>query len=119
QVPAGISARSTGGFSVAYLKATRPNPPSTSRSSATSEFLLMRSPQPEGKEQRLLQNARREALLLMKVWAVSLIWTVASGYWLGYRAEAADAPLIAGFPRWVFWSVVVPWGVCLLFSGWF
>jgi hypothetical protein len=22
-------------------------------------------------------------------------------------------------PAWVFWGVVLPWGVCLLFSVWF
>ena len=27
--------------------------------------------------------------------------------------------LVLGFPDWVFWGVVVPWGVCLTYSVWF
>lgn len=78
-------------------------------------------PDPSRKEQRLLRNARREGLLLMAVWAVMLGWSVGVGYLFGYQGhrEAASIRLIAGIPDWVFWSVVVPWGVCLLFSVWF
>ena len=72
-----------------------------------------------GKEQRLLRNARREASLIMALWAATLIWSVTTGYKLGYHQPADAVPLILGMPAWVFWSVVLPWGVCLLFSIWF
>ena len=79
-------------------------------------------PQPPtrpGKEQQLLRHARREGLLIMFVWAAALVWSVGCGYLLGYRRNAADLRLILGLPDWVFWSVVLPWGLVLLFSVWF
>jgi hypothetical protein len=79
---------------------------------------MKRLPETPGKEQRLLRNARREGLLIMVVWAATLIWSVGSGYVLGYR-PAEEIGLIAGIPAWVFWSVVLPWGACLAFSVWF
>lgn len=74
---------------------------------------------PPGKEQRLLRHARREGMLIMTVWAVCLVWSVGSGYLLGYNRNADDIRLILGMPDWVFWSVVLPWALCLLFSVWF
>jgi len=81
----------------------------------------MMSPPPEkpGKEQRLLRNARREGLVIMAVWAVALVWSVGSGVRLGYGRSAQEMQLILGMPDWVFWSVVLPWGICFLFSLWF
>jgi hypothetical protein len=79
-------------------------------------------PQPParpGKEQQLLRHARREGLLIMFVWAAALVWSVGSGYLLGYRRNAADLSLILGLPDWVFWAVVLPWGLALLFTVWF
>ena len=72
-----------------------------------------------GKEQQLLANARREALIIMAVWLIALIWSVASGYLLGYHREPNQVRLLFGMPQWVFWSVVLPWGICLVFSFWF
>jgi hypothetical protein len=72
-----------------------------------------------GREQQLLRHARREGLLIMAVWALALLWCVSSGYFLGYRQPPEEMHLILGMPAWVFWSVVLPWGVCLLFSVWF
>lgn len=76
-------------------------------------------PRPPGKEQRLLRHARREGLLIVAVWAACLAWSIGSGYLLGYRRDPADVRLILGMPDWVVWSVVLPWGLCLLFSVWF
>lgn len=55
----------------------------------------------------------------MVVWATALIWSVGSGYVLGYHRRPEKIGLILGIPDWVFWSVVLPWGVCLAFSVWF
>jgi hypothetical protein len=76
-------------------------------------------PEPPAKEQQLLRHARREGLVIMAVWALALVWSVTSGYLLGYGRDAAEVGLILGIPDWVFWSVVLPWGLCLLFSVWF
>jgi hypothetical protein len=74
---------------------------------------------PPAKEQRLLGNARREALLIMAVWAAALVWFVVVGYILGYSREPTEITFILGIPDWVFWSVVLPWIVILVFSVWF
>jgi hypothetical protein len=75
--------------------------------------------EPAGREQKLLRHARREGLLIMAVWAAALIWSVGSGYVLGYTRRPQNIGLILGMPDWVFWSVVLPWGTCLGFSAWF
>ena len=75
--------------------------------------------EPAGKEQQLLRHARREGLLIMIVWAAALVWSVGSGYVLGYGRPPTQIRLIPGIPDWVLWSVVLPWGVCLAFSVWF
>ena len=76
-------------------------------------------PEPQAKEQQLLRHARREGLLIMIVWALALIWSVGFGTYAGYDRDPADIGLILGMPDWVFWSVVLPWGICLAFSVWF
>ncbi len=76
-------------------------------------------PPHRGKEQRLLRHARREGLLLLAVWAVALAWSVTVAALFGYGRDPHDIGLVLGMPDWVFWSVVVPWGLSLLFSVWF
>jgi hypothetical protein len=71
------------------------------------------------KEQQLLRNARREGLLIMVVWVVSMIWTVAYCWFRGYGRNPDTIQPILGMPDWVFWGVVAPWAICLLFSIWF
>jgi len=80
---------------------------------------MTRIPETPGKEQQLLRHARREGLLIMVVWAATLVWSVGSGYVLGYHRQAEQIRLILGIPAWVFWSVMLPWAACLLFSVWF
>jgi hypothetical protein len=72
-----------------------------------------------GKEQQLLRHARRESLLIMTVWALALVWSTTAGWLLGYRRPADEMGLVLGMPDWVFWVVVLPWGLALLFSVWF
>jgi hypothetical protein len=74
---------------------------------------------PIRKEQQLLRHARREGLLILCTWAAVMLWSVGSAYFLGYRRPARDIGHVLGMPDWVFWSVVLPWGVCFLFSTWF
>ena len=79
---------------------------------------MPRPPAPPGKEQRLLRHARREALLIMIVWAAALAWSVGAGYVLGYDPRR-EVRLILGMPDWVFWCIFVPWGCCVLLTAWF
>jgi hypothetical protein len=74
---------------------------------------------PQFKEQQLLRNARREGLLIMAVWAGCLLWSIVTGYWLGYRRDPKEIGFILGIPDWICWSVIVPWMLCLAFSVWF
>ncbi len=79
-------------------------------------------PQPpakSGKEQQLLRHARREGFLIIIVWALALLWSITAGYLLGYRRSADEMSLVLGMPDWVFWAVVLPWGIALVFSAWF
>ena len=76
-------------------------------------------PAPPGKEQQLLRHARREGFLIMIVWAVDLVWSVTVSYLMGYNRDPQTIGLILGMPDWVFWGIVLPWGLTLLFSGWF
>ena len=55
----------------------------------------------------------------MAVWAVALFWSIGCGYYMGYDRDPATIQLIYGMPDWAFWSVVVPWGICFVFSIWF
>jgi hypothetical protein len=71
------------------------------------------------KEQRLLRNARREGLLILGVWLAALVWSVSVGYFAGSPPKGGELSLVLGMPAWVFWGVVLPWGLCLLFSVWF
>jgi hypothetical protein len=79
------------------------------------------NPPPEysDKEQQLLRHARREGLLIMAIWVLALIWSVGVAAFAGYDRDPANIELILGMPDWVFWSVVFPWGLCLVFSVWF
>ena len=72
-----------------------------------------------GREQTLLRHARREGLVILAVWALCLLWSNLGGYLFGYRIPARSLHLIWGMPDWVFWFVVLPWAVCLIFSIWF
>lgn len=80
---------------------------------------------------RLYQNSRREARLVLIVWALALTWTVGFSYLHGYEhtpddwvvraglaapRTAADFQHVAGVPDWVFLGIVVPWLICTAFT---
>jgi hypothetical protein len=80
---------------------------------------------------RLYRHARREAVIVIVVWALALVWSVGYCYLRGYehapdswviqtglaRQPAAGAHRqIAGLPEWVFHGIVVPWLACTAFT---
>jgi hypothetical protein len=80
---------------------------------------------------RLFRHARREALVVIVVWALALFWTVGYCYLYGYQHEAdswvvkaglappPDARTfqpILGLPRWVVYGIVLPWLACTAFT---
>lgn len=57
-------------------------------------------------------HSRREAMLILIVWAVCFAWTVPYCYFTGFQTTAAEdwqLSLTWGMPSWVVWGVAVPW----------
>jgi len=77
------------------------------------------NPPPARGEDPLLKSARREMLAAATVWAIALIYTVGVCTTFGYSRKPESLTYVLGFPDWVFWGIVVPWGTCTLISGWF
>jgi hypothetical protein len=72
----------------------------------------------------VLRHARREAIIIGLTWLAATIYCCVSSYLLGYdhpghKLGKDDVKPILGVPMWVFWSVLVPWGVCAVFTFWF
>lgn len=63
----------------------------------------------------VLRSSRREALFAGGFFVVALAYVVGMSLWLGYD-QAEPVVFVLGFPRWVFWGVVVPWVGCLVVS---
>src|SRR5262245_69702 len=70
-------------------------------------------------EDRVYLSSRREALVVLVVFVLSMIWTVGYCYLYGYGGDIRQLKFVLGFPSWVFWGVVMPWGVCIAFSLFF
>lgn len=64
----------------------------------------------------VVRTARREALLVVGLWLTALIYSVTTCYLLGYNRPVSELKLVLGFPKWVFWGVVVPWVLCAALS---
>ena len=71
---------------------------------------------PNRREDPVLTSARREALIVAALYVAAMIYTVGYCWLYGYGRDPESLRLIWGFPDWVFWGVIVPWGVCTLLS---
>ncbi|MCF6313611.1 MAG: DUF997 family protein [Verrucomicrobiales bacterium] len=73
---------------------------------------------PAEEEDPLLRSSRREMKVALIFWAVFLCWVVGLGKYLAYQkpAEGEVLQTMMGVPAWVFWVVVLPWGVATLFT---
>ena len=71
---------------------------------------------PRSAEDPLLTSARREAIVVFAIFAAALLYSVLYSYRHGYGRELEDLTFVLGFPDWVFWGVVVPWGTATLAS---
>ena len=67
-------------------------------------------------EDPLLRSGRREALAVMATWLAALSYTVTYSYKHGYGRALEDLRFVLGFPDWVFWGILIPWGSCFLVS---
>jgi hypothetical protein len=70
-------------------------------------------------EDPVVLDCRREAVVVAVIAVAALVYSV--GYCALFGYGRADEPIrfVLGFPSWVFWGIVAPWGVCVLISGWF
>ena len=67
----------------------------------------------------LLKSARREALVAFSIWLMATIYSVVYCTLFGYGRTAESLTFVLGFPDWVFWGIVLPWGVCTIVSSLF
>jgi hypothetical protein len=61
-------------------------------------------------------HGRREAFVILGVWATCLVWTVGTSYALGFGAPSSAVKTVWGIPHWVFWGVLMPWIAATVFS---
>lgn len=64
-------------------------------------------------------NSRREALVLLAIFAAALIYTIVVSFLLGYDRDPSEVVTYLGIPDWVMWGVFLPWTVCVLVTVWF
>ena len=74
---------------------------------------------PEPTPEPVLRSARREALCVLGIWLAAMSYTVTYCYLHGYNRSLDSLKFVLGFPDWIFWGVLVPWGVCIVLSVWF
>ena len=67
----------------------------------------------------LLKSARREALAAFGIWLAATIYSISYCYACGYRRAPESLTFVLGFPDWVFWGIVVPWGLCTIVASLF
>ena len=71
---------------------------------------------PRPAEDPLLISARREAIVVFALFAAAMLYSVLYSYWHGYDRDLDSLKFVFGFPDWVFWGVVVPWGTATIVS---
>lgn len=61
------------------------------------------------------RHARREALFILALFSVLLVWALSVYYFDGYDPQFANhrVATVFGLPRWVFWGIVAPWCVSI------
>ena len=66
-------------------------------------------------------HSRREALVILCLWLVAMLWAVPFCHFNGYvgHVDPENVKTIWGIPSWLFWGIAVPWIVADLFTVWF
>jgi len=73
-------------------------------------------------EDPTIRTARREAVVVMCIVGAALIYSSTTSYLMGYGAKDRELHFVefgwgVAFPDWIFWGVVVPWGVCFVIGA--
>jgi hypothetical protein len=74
------------------------------------------SPPPEDP---LVRDSRREAAAVAVIAIAAMAYSVGYCALFGYGRAGEPIHFVLGFPSWVFWGIVAPWGACVLIAGWF
>jgi multisubunit Na+/H+ antiporter MnhB subunit len=80
------------------------------------------SPDPS-REDPCVRAARREAIVVSVSALCALAWTVVSYSLMGFKAQGdqelrfVDLGGGVAFPDWVFWGIVIPWGICFVLGS--
>lgn len=131
-----VEVRGEVGYRVSILQAGRRGPGTRPevRAAAYSRPLALdspashhRCPEPPTLSHQIdptYRNARREAWIILAVWAASTIYCCAYSYFFGYQRAGQtlgveDIRPILGMPSWVVWGVMAPWAACTVFTVWF
>mgnify|MGYP003350670537 CR=1 FL=1 len=74
---------------------------------------------PRSTDDPVLRSARFEAVVVFFVWLATMTYTVGYCYLFGYHRTAESLTFVLGFPDWIFWGILAPWTVCVIFSCYF
>jgi len=67
-------------------------------------------------EDTVVYRARREASTALAIWLLAMLYTITYCYLYGYGRSVESLTFVWWFPDWVFWGIIVPWGVCIVIS---
>jgi hypothetical protein len=67
-------------------------------------------------EDPLVRSTRREALIVLVIVIGAMAWTIGYCSQHAYDRPAEDIQIVLGFPDWIVWGILVPWGVCSVLS---
>jgi hypothetical protein len=71
------------------------------------------------REDPVVRDCRREAAAVAVIATAATAYSVVYCALFGYSRAGEPIRFVLGFPSWVLWGVVAPWGICTLLSGWF
>ncbi len=71
----------------------------------------------DSNELPLLKSARREAVGALLIWLLVTTYSVSYCCAYGYNRDPQTLTFILGFPDWIFWGIVVPWGASTVISA--
>lgn len=68
---------------------------------------------PRSDRSNSIRTALRESLLILATWAFFAVWVCGGAAWLLLNQPSEPTPaepaIVLGLPRWVFWTVALPW----------
>ena len=71
---------------------------------------------PTPQEDPLVRSSRREAVIVSAMFLTTMAYTLTYCGIHGYGDDATIDPLVFGFPNWIFYGVIIPWGLCTIMS---